>query len=375
LALLNRKYKHKRDQKPGFDKWSTAQENELQKLNAGEIASERHTIIFGKALEAQNEFLATKLDTAGPDRRKDVLSQVLKKVDRKERKHYLDLLALEEEEDQTLEESSLSSVESNDGHEGDSRSKDGSDGDITNLSSNVSNKDSDNVDDSEGEDASSSDEAPGYVSPDPDECSRTGDSEASTGVAGSGSLQIMDKPARSISVSSNSTISKSKRVLEDADKDEWGGGDSSDSDTSKNEESEGAEDASSSNDAGYVTPDLDAECSSTDGNEAPTGVAGSGSLQIMHKPPCSIKDLEEKKQKANAMNELVDKLVEAVHRTYLRKQDLVILLQSRGIELPLDSEPRKVFMEHWDKVKNLPAIWHRMPWTEKDEAELNALQK
>jgi hypothetical protein len=95
--------KYESSNKRRWKKWSASQERELTRLKDGEIESERQTSIYGKALEAQNECLFTRLVTIGKSRRKDVLSPLLCELSATERQHYLDLLTgdsnLQEEND------------------------------------------------------------------------------------------------------------------------------------------------------------------------------------------------------------------------------------------------------------------------------------
>jgi hypothetical protein len=64
VAAIKTLYEKLYKGKPGLGRkalWTAAQEKELQRLESGDIGSEKEAIIYGDALETQNGFIARKV--------------------------------------------------------------------------------------------------------------------------------------------------------------------------------------------------------------------------------------------------------------------------------------------------------------------------
>jgi hypothetical protein len=93
-AGLKREYEKNHFGNPGrkWKPWSPKQEAELQRLLSGEISSLEETVIYGRALEAQNEFLSTKLQVCSRPRRLQVLGTLFETLTEEEKEDLRNLL-------------------------------------------------------------------------------------------------------------------------------------------------------------------------------------------------------------------------------------------------------------------------------------------
>ena len=89
--LYEQNYKGKR--RVGFKKrWTANDDSEMRRLEQGEIGSLQETVIYSRALDAQNEFLSTKLTTISKSRRRDVLAKLFDSMTAEERQDIKSLL-------------------------------------------------------------------------------------------------------------------------------------------------------------------------------------------------------------------------------------------------------------------------------------------
>jgi hypothetical protein len=89
--LYERKYKGARRPTTGT-KWTSEEEARLQKCIRGDIDSVKEPQIYGRALETQNQFLSTKLETMSTIRRRDVLAKLFGGLADDEKKDIVRLL-------------------------------------------------------------------------------------------------------------------------------------------------------------------------------------------------------------------------------------------------------------------------------------------
>lgn len=91
-AMYDEMYKGNRPDRM-WEEWTEADEKNLDRLIAGEVTSLQETVIYGRALEAQNESLRTRLKVCSRSRRRSILKGLVEDVfDEEERCYFRRLL-------------------------------------------------------------------------------------------------------------------------------------------------------------------------------------------------------------------------------------------------------------------------------------------
>jgi hypothetical protein len=100
VAAIKTHYEKLYKGKPGLGRkalWTASQEKELQRLESGDVGSEKEAIIYSDALETQNDFIAGKVLSMSAERRKHILGRVFNALSEEERKSLAHLITGQEE--------------------------------------------------------------------------------------------------------------------------------------------------------------------------------------------------------------------------------------------------------------------------------------
>ena len=100
VAAIKTHYEKLYKGKPGLGRkalWTASHEKELQCLESGDVGSEKEAIIYGDALETQNDFVAGKVLSMSAERGKHILGRVFSALPEEERKSLAHLITGQDE--------------------------------------------------------------------------------------------------------------------------------------------------------------------------------------------------------------------------------------------------------------------------------------
>jgi hypothetical protein len=337
-AFYNNKYKGRRRQRK-WKGWTRKNEAELVRFKSGQINSVQETAIYGRALETQNIYLATKFRYMSKTRRKQVLGKLFEELPADEKDDIARLLAGAPEIVSDSDE-----PETDDGSKGDS-------GDESSLMTFETDDENNSMSD--------------RLDPILRELESGKDSDSISDLLAAGFFAASESESES--------ASKEGSPPHNAGRSTTAACESQESDVESSE-------------ASFMTPpDIEEEneneatgwCNDND-NDNDNDNNHSESKEVKRLRTLSrIESLEKKKERqAGDDNQFPTKLAEADRRLRLRKdlriKDLEVLFEARGEECqPFKKDRKKKILEQWELVKCLPVVWE--PWTEANNKELEEL--